>query len=314
MTIAAGLACPDGIVIAADTKESYGESDHTYINKIEVARHFIEHSRRPKTQAAYAAIVGSGDAALVDHIVGHIKKTFQDSVNADLSVFRQSLFELMPKLYASDAIAAYPHSEPSDLYTQLLVAARPNYRENATLFLINSSLIEEVTRGVRIIGCGTMQETAQELDLLSLNMYDSATAALYLIYEAKRHYSYVGGVTHIYSLPNPPTTPGPGATPRSERVWDQGQKESLFSELRMLHHGIVVAAGSTVISEESYKEGVENFLDGLGLIRQEFEALEKEERERYSRKNKVDAKNFRKTMEAGLAKMKAKDEPATKPD
>jgi hypothetical protein len=43
----------------------------------------------------------------------------------------------------------------------------------------------------------------------------------------------------------------------------------------MLHHRMVLAVGSPVISKESYKEFMENYLDGLGLIRQEFEAVEK---------------------------------------
>ena len=315
MTIAAGFACPDGIVIAADTKESYGESDHTYVNKIELVRHFIEHSHRPKTQAAYAAIVGSGDASLIDHIVGHIKKAFQENVNSDLSAFRQSLSELMPRLYASDAIASYPHSDPSDLYTQLLVAVRPNYREKAALFLINSSLVDEVPEGVRIIGMGTMQETANEVNLLKLNMYESATAALYLIYEAKRHYSYVGGVTHVYSIPHPPTIPGAGHPPQSERILDQGQKESLFKELRNWHQRMVVAIGSPVVSEESYKQLVEEYIDALNLIRRDFAELENQERSRYLRQAEVEAKYFKQTMEAGLAKMKAeKDNPPAKAD
>jgi hypothetical protein len=299
VTIAAGFDCQDGIVIAADTKESYGGSDHTYVNKIELVRHFINPSLRPKTQAAYAAIVGAGEAYLVDHIVGHIKKAFHDCVNADLNAFRQSLCELMPRLYASDAIASYPHSESSDLYTQLLVAARPNYRENAALFLINSSLVDEVHGGVRIIGCGPMQETARELDVMNLNMYDSATAALYLIYEAKRHYSDVGGVTHVYSLPHPPSTPGPGHPPEAERVLDQGLKESLFAQLRGWHHRIIVTVASRTTSKESHELVMKSLRKDLRRIRKEFDVLEKRERERYRDNVKEQAKHFRKMLETG---------------
>jgi len=190
VTIAAGFVCPEGIVIAADTNESYGDSEHTYVNKIEVVKESLPGgSMRPHTRAAYAAIVGSGDACLVDHIVTHIKRIFRDNVDHDVAAFRQSLVELMPQLYASDAVTSYPHSDSTDLYTQLLVAARPNYNEKAALFLINSSLVTEVESGAHIIGCGTMQETARELWELNPDIRDTTIAALYLIYEAKRRYS-----------------------------------------------------------------------------------------------------------------------------
>lgn len=302
MTIAAGFACQDGIIVAADTKESYGESDHTYVNKIEVVRHIIPPGHRPNTESAYAAIVGSGDGYLVNHIVEHIKSIFHDTANADLSAFRQALIELMPRLYASEAFSSHPHSDVMDLYTQLLVAARPNYREKAALFLINSSLVDEVYSGVRIIGCGTMQETAHELDVMNLDMRESATAALYLIYEAKRHYSHVGGVTHIYSLPHPPTEPGPGRPPEAERVLDQGLKESLFTQLRGWHHRIVVTVGSPTITKDSYASVMKSFPKDLRRIRNEFEALEKRERERYWENTKEQAKQFRKMLEAGPPK------------
>jgi len=299
VTIAAAFACHDGIVIAADTKESYGESDHTYVNKIEVVQHITPPAHRPRTESAYAAIVGSGDGYLVDHIVGQIKNIFHANANAGLDVFRHALVELMPRLYASEAFTSYPHSDVTDLYTQLLVAARPNYREKAGLFLINSSLVDEVHSGVRIIGCGTMQEAAHELDVMNLDMSDSATAALYLIYEAKRHYSSVGGVTHVYSLPHPPSVPGPGQSPQVERVLDQGIKESLFAQLRGWHHRITLTVASPTISKESYALVMKSLPKDLRRIRKEFEALEKRERERNWENTKEQAKQFTKILEAG---------------
>jgi hypothetical protein len=269
-----------------------------------LVRHFIDPSRRPKTEAAYAAVVGSGDGYLVNHITGHIERVFRDNVDADLAVFRQALVELMPRLYASDAFASYPHSDVTDLYTQLLVAARPNYREKAALFLINSSVVDEVDDGVQIIGCGTMQETAFELDVMNLNMYDSATAALYLIYEAKRHYSSVGGVTHIYSIPHPHSlaSEAPGHPPEAERILDQGSKELLFAQLRGWHHRILVTVASPTLPEESYASWMKSFSKDMRRIRNEFRALQKRERERQRHNLKEQGKLFRKTVEARLSK------------
>ncbi|MCU1296184.1 MAG: hypothetical protein JWO91_462 [Acidobacteriaceae bacterium] len=239
------------------------------------------------------------DAALVNHIAAHIKKIFLDNAGADLAIFSKSLTELMPRLYAGDPFTSYPHSDVADLYTEFLVAARPNYREKVALFQINSSLVEEVSRGIRVIGCGTMQETAFELDVMNLNMYDSAPAALYLIYEAKRHYSYVGGVTHIHSIPNP----GPsGHPPETERRLDQGLKESLFAQLRAWHHQMIVTAGSRYVSTESFALVMDSFQKDIRRIRDEFEALEKREQERDKEHTREQAEQFRKMMESLVSK------------
>jgi hypothetical protein len=297
VTIGAGFVCPDGIVIAADTKESYGEGDHAFVNKIELVRHFLPETTRPKTEAAYAAIVGSGHAYLVNHIATHIKRIFVENVGVDIHNFRTALTDLMPKLYAGEAFSSYPRSDASDLYTEFLVAVRPNYRENVALFQITSSLVEEVHTGVRIIGCGAMQETGFELATMNLNMYDSATAALFLVYEAKRHYSYVGGLTHIYSIPN---NPGPvhGHPPEAERRIDQGLKEYLFTQLRGWHHQIVVAAGSPYVSDEAYSSILNSFHEDVGRILNEFRVLETRQRERDKEISKEQAKQFQKVMEA----------------
>ena len=247
------------------------------------------------------AIVGSGDGNLVNHIAEHIKNIFHANADADLSVFRQALIDLMPRLYASEAFVSYPRSDATNVYTQLLVAVRPNYREKAALFLINSSLVDEVHNGIRIIGCGTMEETARELEM-DLDMGESTTAALYLIYEAKRHYSYVGGVTHVYSLPHPPSVPGPGRTPLALRVVDQGQKEHLFGGLRNWHYRILVSVGSPATSKESFDALVGDYADDLHRIRQEFEELEKQEIARYWRNQKTKMEVIKKTLDDGWPK------------
>ncbi len=295
MTIAAGFVCPSGIVIAADTKESYGSDDHTYVNKIVVDTHRIAKPQlRPRTESPHIAIVGSGDGALVDHIVTHIRNTFHAHADTDLAVFRQALTELMPRLYASDPFTSYPHSDSTELYTQLLVAVRPNYNEPAALFQINSSLVEEVHSGIRIIGCGTMQEMANELANMYLDRWDSEVAALYLISEAKRHYSMVGGLTHIYSLPNP----GPDAhPPKADRVLDQSYREALFAQLRDWHHRLVVTVGSFSISQESSDLMLKAFQEDILRIRDDFIALEKMEGQREHRDRQTRAKKHAESMQ-----------------
>jgi len=64
MTIAAGFVCNDGgIVLAADTKETYAD-DHTYVRKLEIV----------KEGDCVGGIVGSGEAYPIDYIVPQIKR------------------------------------------------------------------------------------------------------------------------------------------------------------------------------------------------------------------------------------------------
>jgi hypothetical protein len=63
MTIAVGFVCNDGIVLAADTKESYGEL-HTFVHKLE--------NDSPKCSGALA---GSGYSYPADFIAPQIKET-----------------------------------------------------------------------------------------------------------------------------------------------------------------------------------------------------------------------------------------------
>jgi hypothetical protein len=84
MTIGVGFVCPNGVVLAADTKESFQYDNHTYVNKLVVDRHILPNKMRPKTDAAYLAIVGSGSGPLIDHVVNQIKPIFHDSAAKDI--------------------------------------------------------------------------------------------------------------------------------------------------------------------------------------------------------------------------------------
>jgi hypothetical protein len=288
MTIGAGFVCPDGVVLAADTKESFQDDSHTYVNKIVVDRHFLSNKLRPKTEAAYLAIAGSGSGPLVSHVINRIKPIFHECATQDISVFRDALVELMPQLYDSPAFRNYPCSDMVELMTQFIVVMRPD-SSKASVFEVNSSVVEEIPHGVTIIGHGTMRETADELQAMNLGMWDSTVAALYLISEAKRHYSSVGGVTHIYSIPHY----GPQMiSPEGEQIFDQGAKEVLFGRLRKWHHELVMLAASIVITDESYKSQMAVFQEDHQRIRDDFMAIEKRDRERIQREQSYRARKF----------------------
>jgi len=291
MTIGAGFVCHDGVVLAADTKESFQDDSHTYVNKIVADRHFLPNKMRPKTEAAYLAIAGSGSGPLVNHVINQIKPIFHECAAKDISAFQNALVELMPQVYESPAFRSYPCSDMVELMTQFIVVMRPECAK-ASVFEINSSVVDEIPHGVTIIGHGTMRETADELESMNLGRWDSTVAALYLISEAKRHYSSVGGVTHIYSIPHY----GPAMSPpEGEQIFDQGAKEILFGKLRKWHHELVMMAASLVISDEVYKSQMAIFQEDHQRIRDDFMAIEKRDRERIQREQSY---RVRKRIEA----------------
>jgi len=292
MTIGAGFICPDGVVLAADTKESFQDDSHTYVNKIVVDHHFLPNKMRPKTEAAYLAIAGSGSGPLVNHVINRIKPMFHESAAKDISVFRDALVELMPQLYESSTFRNYPCSDMVELMTQFIVVMRPDSAK-ASVFEINSSVVDEIPHGVTIIGHGTMRETADELQSMNLGRWDSTVAALYLISEAKRHYSSVGGVTHIYSIPHYGPAMHP---PEVEQVFDQGAKEILFGKLRKWHHELVMLAASLEVSDEFYKSQMAVFLEDHQRIRDDFMEIEKRDRERIQREQSYRARKFVETL------------------
>ncbi|PYX96553.1 MAG: hypothetical protein DMG63_16845, partial [Acidobacteria bacterium] len=112
MTIAAGLFSIDGVVLAADTKESYGEV-HTYVDKLESV----------STEYCNGAIAGSGDGYLLDYVTPCVLNLMRSKITTS-GEFEDQLRELMVTLYQSPAVKSYPIDKSSDLYTQFLVATK----------------------------------------------------------------------------------------------------------------------------------------------------------------------------------------------
>lgn len=256
MTIAAGFICTDGIVLGADTKESY-ESDHTYVRKLEIIQ---EGDCR-------AAIVGSGESYPVDYIVPKIKEAIKANLKTTGNV-QESLSGLMAEIYSSDAMTAYPKSYPTSHQTQFLVAVRSLDSVNA-LFLVNSSLVSRVEDGARVIGYGLMQNMADELSSLNLTVKQASTAAMFLIYETKRRHSFVGGVTHFYTLTSTGLTDVP-------TTWDQPSREALLNDLRILYYRLVLIVATPDVAKNQYAFVISNLVRRARKIRNEFKKIEKQ--------------------------------------
>jgi hypothetical protein len=258
MTIAVGFACKDGIVLAADTKESYGE-EHTYVEKISV---------RDIGECQFG-IAGSGYDYILDYITPRIMEAIiKGNPWPSMNDCFLELEKLMGQLYSGKPLKAYPRDSAADIYTSSLLAIRLKSSAQPVLFSINSSLVTSVPE-FAVIGYGPMKEMAREMWSLDLTVEQASKAALYLIYDTKRRSGAVGGVTNILKLFN-------DGRADWERTWDQPARESLLNDLRLLHHRMVVTVTTPGIPDAEYGR-VSTALSRRAVdIREAFQKIEQE--------------------------------------
>lgn len=192
MTIAAGIISRDGVTIAADTHESYGE-DHTYVDKISIAI----------GDTGQGAIASSGDGDLLDYITPQIQNLIANGSWTTLDQFEIHLRQLMAVLYSSDSISAYPKDDASGLHTKFLVAVRHMKGIEAKLFIVSSSLVTPATQIGTVIGCGTLREFVEEIgNVTGYTLAKAKIAAIAAVHEAKRRHSFVSGKISVCTVLN----------------------------------------------------------------------------------------------------------------
>jgi hypothetical protein len=264
VTIAAGFICADGAVLAADTKETYGET-HTYINKVSV----IDEDH------CCAAIASSGNNGyLLDYLTPYILELLKNSQVLTSSIFEVRLQTMMAKLYQTPEIKAFPIEKPEDLYTQFLIIAKHAPEQECSMFIINTTLVTRVSTFASVIGCGPMTEMGQELGLVSAPGIEKAcNAALYVVHEAKRRYSDVGGTTTIVSIDNRGELNFPAS--------HQAESEELINQLRHLNNILVVSLLDPMLTKEKLTTLLHQTSGRLREIHKEASAIHKRKRERF---------------------------------
>jgi hypothetical protein len=257
MTIAIGFVAKDGIVLAVDTKESYGTDDHTYVDKL---------SMLESGSDCQVGMAGSGTGYLIDYIVPRIRNMISEQSVWTLELFTLSLENLMAEIYASDAVNSFPHSSATDLYCDILLAIQ-FVQERPALFVIHSSLVTQIIDQPIVIGYGPMQEMANEMYSLNLSVAQASTAALYLIHDAKRRYGAAGGVVHIFKLFG-------NRSYDFERTWDQPARESLFNDLRLWYYRFVITVATPNVVDAEYLRVMKLLESRAQRLRAAFQKLE----------------------------------------
>jgi hypothetical protein len=267
MTIAAGVLCMDGVALAADTKESYGDT-HTYVGKIATI-----HS----DHGSYA-IASSGEAYLLDYITPALDGMLRVFIGT-YGQLHAALGAVMVKAYRSDELQAYPHDKAEDLYTQFLVAAQLSGTDGPRLFIINSTLVTEATQLGTVIGCGPLREIGEEMGLAAMRGIERAkAAALCIVYEAKRRYSDVGGKTDVVAI-------GADCKIVHNDKELEVEREPLVDDLRRLSHAMTVTALDPSVDTRNFNRYIAFWCTRIREIHRK--AAEIERRHSAQQKNKI---------------------------
>jgi hypothetical protein len=196
MTAIVGFTCRDGLVIASDTEESYGE--------VKAYTHKLFPSERPR---ARLCIAGAGIGYLIDYVNERVVDAL-DSRITTVSAFRASLVEILEKLY-ENKFHHYPVESEAELRIQLLIGvqfasdATPPVWTHPALFECQASLVTPIGRTKRscILGVGeVLKQTGIEFAGWGLTVSLAEWASIYLIHEAKRRLGGVGGNTHTFVM------------------------------------------------------------------------------------------------------------------
>lgn len=187
MTIAAGMVCNDGIVIAADSQESWTDGK-TYVNKLSV----LNLPNGPKV-----VLAGSGVGWFVDYARDKIFNLFRDKEIKQNGDIQPQISLLMSSLYENE-FRSFPGK--IDRGVGLLICAKIA-DEPPKLVSCDSTLVRPV-EAVRLVGTESLSDEADTLQKIGLNLAQTRWACAYLVWKAKWRSSDVGGKTYVSSLDN----------------------------------------------------------------------------------------------------------------
>jgi 20S proteasome alpha/beta subunit len=249
MTICVGMLCRDGIALAADTQESYGE------NKSYVAKIFPVGSANQNI-----VIAGAGLASFIDYAKEKIA-TLRDADNAD--TFETKVRELMRDFYAEE-FRLYPCAEELK-QIELLVAVQFR-KEFPFLLHIDCDLVKRV-HDARAIGAGMFTQMAIDFHSMHLTTAQAVWACMYIVKEAKMRYEGIGGSTHIVVVT------GDGF--QTERSWDIPQRETVLSRFDALARRLLIAT-IPATAEGMLNASMKSAADLLRVTRRDMEAFDRQ--------------------------------------
>jgi hypothetical protein len=247
MTIAAGIVCGDGIVMCADSQESYGDFKWP-VKKIAFPRTSVGNTQ--------LVISGAGFGPAIDVASQEIIRQTSHSM-LPLEEMLRKIRDILREIYEKD-LPLHPAAQPSDLDFRLLVALRGECGKSG-LFVTSGPLIKRVD-DFEIIGCGDvitrffahMSYRQTFLGNPVLSMYQGTVLAAYLLYLAKSQMTTIGGKSQIFTL-------SWEGQMRAADAWELPEWELFFAAHQFESQELMLACANPTISAKNFEERLKNF-------------------------------------------------------
>jgi hypothetical protein len=256
MTIAAGFLCRDGIVICADTQETYGD-----LLKINAPKIIL----KPGNMAASprrAVFAGAGHGPLIDKLAEVAWATVQAlPSSAELEVVAATI----------EASIKETHEEFGRIFQSgQMPQAELIYGINCSGRMGLYRAIGPIVNPIDNHACiGIGQYLADYItDRMALQMADSAWSELlsiYLLEQAKEYISGCGGESHVVTIrPN-------GSLVMMDRM-DVSLIGNHLKQLDKYTSTVLLSSPDLVLQDDEYKKRVEMFVGFAATLRKEHRA------------------------------------------
>lgn len=180
MTYIAAFRCEGGIVMCADTLETYQDQDYKeYVEKLEIGKDFP------------ISIGGAGVGEIIEATTQEIIDRCNAKAPKTKSALRELILDSLAKVYEEDVPTLVLHKQARS--PELLIAAKPT-KEDFCIFRARALRVFEVQQ-FRIVGYGTRYNNAllRRLFRKNLTMLQAVVLASYLVSQSKLLDEPVGG-------------------------------------------------------------------------------------------------------------------------
>jgi 20S proteasome alpha/beta subunit len=273
MTIALGVLCGDGLIIAADTEESDGFLK-TSASKISIATNIYVYAsvgKKPRLgrgpqEIAACAVAGAGDSAYLDTITPMLIDDFQETEQADEDAIQGEFSKTVRKFYIEHVVpfAQYPAIDRPD-FSVLVGVSR---KDKAELLFASSKTTLRRCAPFAAVGVGATFANQLLKRLWPQTWVDRKTAALlvaFIMFHVKESVENCGKLTDVVVMHNGTRTYMP---------WElRSGLEAIFFRYSRIEGDVMHAIFS--MSDSHQKQSVDTVSGLFKELRHEIENLAK---------------------------------------
>jgi ATP-dependent protease HslVU (ClpYQ) peptidase subunit len=255
MTIALGVLASDGVVIAADAQETYGDYFKTFALKVHSA---MTHSNIHSNVKSAVVVTGAGPGVYLDAVAHRIIHAFHQNQDTRIGDFEAHLEEFLKGFWAEHVTPLQPHT---DRQFELIVGAEIEGQRG--LWLTDGNLIRP-SAGFEAAGTGrSYARMAVQRYAINLGAQSAALLAVLGVMQAREYDNYCGKGTSVTFIKENRTYTLP---------WFQIEEaEKLFRKYAGFDHSAFVHA---VVSDQTEDpKRVQNLSRLLTEMRNEFTTL-----------------------------------------